>query len=157
MCNCKMFAHLIFRHVFAVFGGLMDCPELTGAVVFLILTASLSITLACLCCSYHCVRNNDDLPFGIFCIAYCLLFLFICVTVSGTVVVFTRIHPVGTDQPPPDMLKNNSVVNVSDLSSCGMSELPLGILIICYFLAILFLVISYCACILALGYRHSDD
>ena len=133
-------------------GGLQYCSELTGAVVFLYLVAALAITLGCLCCSYHWAQDNDDLPYGIFCVAYCLLFLFICITVSGTVVVFTRVHPVGTDQPPPDMPNGTSV-----LSNCTMTELPFGVLIVCYCVSIVLLFVAYCGCVLAFGSRHMED
>ncbi len=139
---------------YTVFGGIMDCPELNGAVVYLFLVATLSITLGCLCCGYYWVKDNHDLPFGIFCVAYCVLFLYICITISGTVVVFTRIYPIGPDQPPPDMV-NGTSVNV--LSHCKMVELPFGVLIVCYCVAVLILCIAYCACLLALGARHVDD
>lgn len=119
----------------------------------------LSISLGCLCCFYHWVKDDDDLPFAIFCMAYCLLLLFIFVTIAGTVVVFTRIHPIGPDQPPPGISLPNkspavqatapSLNGASD--TCGMVELPLGVLVICYFLSLGFAVMSYVACILALG------
>ncbi len=138
----------------AVLSGITDCSELNGAVVYLFLVAGLSLTLCVLCSCYHFVKDNPDLPFGLFCVAYCVLFLFICVTIAGTVVVFTRIYPIGPDQPPPDMI-NNTVVN--DLANCSMVELPFGVLIVSYFVAILILLIAYGACILALGARHVDD
>jgi len=134
-------------------GGISYCHELDGGVVFLYLVSSLSISLGFLCCCYHWAKDNDDLPYGIFCVAYCLLFLFICVTITGTVVVFTRIHPIGPDQPPPDM--HNATVDV--LTGCSMIELPFGVLLVCYVIAILLLVIAYCACLLAFGARHVDE
>ncbi len=135
----------------------MACPELGGAVVYLFLVAALSFTLCFLCSCYHLVKDNPDLPFGLFCVAYCVLFLFICVTIAGTVVVFTRIHPIGPDQPPPappDMI-NGTTVDV--LSNCSMVELPFGVLIVCYCVAVIILLVAYAACILALGVRHVDD
>ena len=80
--------------------------------------------------------------------AYCLLLLFQFVTIAGTVVVFTHIHPIGPNQPPP---YESTIQNVTAIESCGMTELPLGILVICYILAIAFVLMSYFACILALG------
>ncbi len=68
--------------------------------------------------------------------------------------MFTRIYPIGPDQPPPDMV-NGTTVNV--LSHCKMVELPFGVLIVCYCVAVLILCIAYCACLLALGARHVDD
>ena len=130
------------------FGGLVHCPHLTGAAVFCVLMATLSISLGLLCCCYHWVKDDDDLPFAIFCVAYCLLLLFQFVTITGTVVVFTHIHPIGPNQPPP---YKNVNYNVTATESCGMTELPLGILVICYILAIAFVLMSYFACILALG------
>ena len=115
--------------------------------MFCILMAILSISLGFLCCCYHWVKDDDDLPFAIFCVAYCILLLFQFVTIAGTVVVFTHIHPVGPNQPPP---YESTTIPVAS-NSCGMTELPLGILIICYILAIAFVMMSYFACILALG------
>lgn len=139
-------------------GGLKECHTLQGAVIFCQLMGGLSIALGFLCCSYHWVKDDDDLPFAIFCVAYCLLLLFIFVTIAGTVVVFTRIHPIGPDQPPPgvslphphekDPYRNATGIGAKE---CGLIELPLGILVICYFLAIGFACMSYFACILALG------
>ena len=116
--------------------------------MFCVLMATLSISLGLLCCCYHWVKDDDDLPFAIFCVAYCLLLLFQFVTIAGTVVVFTHIHPIGPNQPPP---YKNVNYNVTATESCGMTELPLGILVICYILAIAFVLMSYFACILALG------
>lgn len=170
----------------AVLGGLNDCPTLHGAVVFCVLMGLLSICLGFLCCFYHWVKDDDDLPFAIFCVAYCLLLLFMIVTIAGTVVVFTRIHPIGPDQPPPGiplpnknatssssslLNKEEGAVGVASTSlpsppgegvtpptnrteagkDCSMVELPLGVLVICYFLSLAFVIISYMACILALG------
>ena len=144
----------------------MQCPTLNGAVVFCLLMSTLSFSLGLLCCFYHLVKDEEDLPFAIFCMAYCLLFLFMIITISGTVVVFTRIHPIGPDQPPPgvplpniaslqNLLTAGSERNVTVLAAgakdCGLVELPLGVLVICYFLSIGFVVMSYVACILALG------
>ena len=123
--------------------------------MFCILMAILSISLGFLCCCYHWVKDDDDLPFAIFCVAYCLLLLFQFVTIAGTVVVFTHIHPIGPNQPPPYEDAASKIVNANVTSiaseSCGMTELPLGILVICYILAIAFVLMSYFACILALG------
>ena len=132
----------------------MECPTLNGAVVFCFLVSILSLTLGLLCCCYHWVKDDDDLPFAIFCVAYCLLLLFIFITVAGTVVVFTRIHPIGSDQPPPGVPlphQNSSAVLKAGVEDCQMVELPLGVLVVCYFLAIGFVLMSYIACILALG------
>ena len=120
--------------------------------MFCILMAILSISLGFLCCCYHWVKDDDDLPFAIFCTAYCLLLLFQFVTVAGTVVVFTHIHPIGPNQPPPYESTMTSMI-----SDCGMTELPLSILIISYILAISFVVMSYLACILALGASSDVD
>lgn len=140
----------------AAFGGLEKCPTLHGAVIFCQLLGALSLSLGFLCCCYHWVKDDEDLPFAIFCVAYCLLILFMSVTIAGTVVVFTRIHPLGPDQPPPGVpLPNkNLTVAVADplaAKECGMVELPLGVLVICYVLSVAFCLMSYFACILALG------
>ena len=122
----------------------------------------LSISLGCLCCFYHWVKDDDDLPFAIFCVAYCLLLLFMFVTIAGTVVVFTRIHPLGPDQPPPGIplphtgtpeggVASSPHTGTTTGADCGMVELPLGVLVICYFLSVGFAMMSYFACILALG------
>lgn len=143
---------ILFVSLLAAFGGLTDCPTLHGAVVFCQLMGALSISLGFLCCCYHWVKDDEDLPFAIFCVAYCLLLLFIFITIAGTVVVFTRIHPLGSDQPPPGVpLPKNVVTNSTTTKECGMVELPLGILVICYFLSLGFALMSYFACILALG------
>lgn len=138
---------------FSAFGGLSDCPTLHGAVIFCQLMAALSLSLGLLCCCYHWVKDDDDLPFAIFCVAYCLLLLFMAVTIAGTVVVFTRIYPVGPDQPPPSIpLPNKNLTAVAAAAKdCSMVELPLGVLVICYFLSICFCIIAYFAFILALG------
>ena len=136
-------------------GGLVHCPHLTGAVVFCILMAILSISMGFLCCCYHWVKDDDDLPFAIFCVAYCMLLLFQFVTIAGTVVVFTHIHPIGPNQPPPYDDPTTAVPPVSN--ACGMTELPLGILVICYVLAIGFVMMSYFACICALGASSDVD
>lgn len=142
-------------HVCVAFGGLMQCPTLNGAVVYCLLVAILSLSMGILCCCYHWVKDDDDLPFAIFCVAYCFLLLFMFITIAGTVVVFTRIHPIGEDQPPPGvpLPSHNSTGNghAVGVKNCEMVELPLGVLIICYFLSLGFVVMSYMACILALG------
>ena len=143
--KCPLVCYII------VYGGLMNCPTLNGAVVFCILLSVLSLSLGFLCCCYHWVKDDEDLPFAIFCVAYCLLLLFIFVTITGTVVVFTRIYPIGPDQPPPGISLPNKGNGTTGVDHCGMVELPLGILIICYFLSIGFVLMSYIACILALG------
>lgn len=145
-----------------VFGGLAECPRLHGAVVFCLLMGTLSISLGFLCCCYHWVKDDDDLPFALFCVAYCLLLLFMFVTIAGTVVVFTRIHPLGPNQPPPGVPFPPGSNNTQTLTSgtggvavgeqeCAMVELPLGVLVICYVLSLGFAFMSYFACILALG------
>lgn len=116
--------------------------------------AALSISLGFLCCSYHWVKDDDDLPFAIFCVAYCLLLLFQFVTIAGTVAVFTHIHPIGPNQPPP---YENTIQAYMETESCEMTELPLGILVICYILAIAFVLMSYFACIIALGASSDVD
>lgn len=102
------------------------------------------------------------------------------ITIAGTVVVFTRIHPIGPDQPPPGIPLPNTTLTATvdvgvaggtesgtvgvaggtdesavgvaaDDEHCRMVELPLGVLVICYSLALGFAIMSYCACILALG------
>ena len=118
---------------------------------------ALSLSLGFLCCCYHWVKDDDDLPFAIFCVAYCLLVLFMAVTITGTVVVFTRIHPLDPNNPPPGIpLPNQNLTSAvtaatAEVKDCSMVELPLGVLIICYFLSICFCLMSYFACILALG------
>ncbi len=143
----------------------MQCQGLHGAVVFCLLMGALSISMGFLCCCYHWVKDDDDLPFALFCVAYCLLLLFMFITIAGTVVVFTRIHPLGPNQPPPGVPfppgsnatqsptsegVTNSVSAVG-MGECDMVELPLGILVICYVLSLGFAFMSYFACILALG------
>lgn len=109
--------------------------------MFCILMAILAISLGTLCCCYHWVREDDDLPFAIFCVAYCLLLLFIFLSGAGTTVVFTHY----------DTISSGSYTRGNETVPCHMSELPFGILIITYFVGGLLLLISYCACILALG------
>ena len=159
------------NHPIPVFGGLTQCHGLHGAVVFCLLMGTLSITMGCLCCCYHWVKDDDDLPFALFCVAYCLLLLFIFITIAGTVVVCTRIHPLGPNQPPPGVpfppgsnathhqaLTSGGVaghaadaLSAAGEKDCSMVELPLGVLVICYMLSLGFALMSYFACILALG------
>ena len=83
------------------------------------------------------------------------------VTITGTIVVFTRIHPIGPNQPPPGVPTVSSVslnaTVLEDSSLCSMTELPLGVLVICYCLSIVFVMVSYFACILALGATSDVD
>ncbi len=130
----------------------MECTSLNGAAVFCFLISALSFSLGLLCCTYHWVQDDDDLPFALFCVAYCLLLLFMFVTIAGTVVVFTRIHPVGHLQPPPGVPFPSQHFNGTSVDGkCDLIELPLGVLIICYGLSLGFVIMSYVACILALG------
>ena len=120
----------------------MNCPPLTGTYVFCFLMAILAISLGFLCCSYHWVRNDEDLPFAIFCVAYCLLLLFIFVSVAGTTALFTHKELI---------ISGNYTNSDGQTIDCGMSELPFVVVAISYVIGALLAVISYCACILALG------
>ena len=133
-----------FSCMFSALGGLLNCDHLMGASVFCFLMATLSIFLGFLCCCYHWVRNDEDLPSAIFCAAYGLLVLFICVTVAGTTVVFTRVDLIFDGEPP--MIDGAEIT-----SNCAMTGLPVATLVISYICTVLFLCISYWACILALG------
>lgn len=128
-------------------GGLVHCPQLTAASVFCFLIAILAISLGCICCCYHWVKDEEDLPFAIFCVGYCMLLLFIFTVVTGTTVVFTEF----------DLIFNTAGNSTAVPASCGMTELPFGTLIISYFLGALFVVISFIACILALGATSDVD
>ena len=127
----------------AVFSGLESCPSLLGTSVFCYLLSSLALALSILCCCYHWVRDDEDLPHAIFCMAYCLLLLFIFTSVAGTTSVFTHY----------DSISNGTVFDWESkkVLDCGMTYLPYGIMILSFFLGAFFLVMSYVACILALG------
>ena len=137
----------IYHSYHPALGGLVHCPQLTGAAVFCFLMAILAISLGCICCCYHWVKDEEDLPFAIFCVGYCLLLLFIFTVVTGTTVVFTEF----------DLIFNTAGNSTAVPASCGMTELPFGTLIISYFLGALFVVISLIACILALGATSDVD
>ena len=109
--------------------------------MFCILMAVLAISLALLCCCYHWVQEDEDLPFAIFCVGYCLLLLFIFTTITGTTVVFTHF----------DVIRNGSYWTEAGYVDCDMAGLPFGILLLSYVLGVFFCVVSYCACIVALG------
>ena len=94
-----------------------------------------------MCCGYHWVKDDDDLPFAIFCAAYCLLLLFIFTTIAGTTVVTTHF----------DMIMNGTYVQGNETIHCSMSELPLATLLLAYATGIVCFVIAYFAFILAMG------
>ena len=137
----------VIHFLLLALGGLVHCPQLTGAAVFCFLMAILAISLGCICCCYHWVKDEEDLPFAIFCVGYCLLLLFIFTVVTGTTVVFTEL----------DLIFNNVGNSTSVPASCGMTELPFGTLMLSYFLGVVFVVISFIACILALGATSDVD
>lgn len=127
----------------SVFSGLDGCPTLTGTAVFCYLMACLALCLGLLCCCYHWIKTDEDLPHALFCVAYCLLVLFIFTSVAGTTAVFTHY----------DTLSNGTHYDIEsqrDLN-CGMTHLPIGVLILSYVLGASFVIMSYVACILALG------
>ena len=128
-------------------GGLVHCPQLTAASVFCFLMAILAISLGCICCCYHWVKDEEDLPFAIFCVGYCLLLLFIFTVVTGTTVVFTEF----------DLIFNTVGNSTLVPASCGMTELPFGTLILSYFLGVLFVVISFITGVVALGATSDVD
>lgn len=104
---------------------------------------SLSLCLGLLCCCYHWIRTDEDLPHALFCVAYCLLLLFIFTSVAGTTSVFTHYNT----------LSNGSHYNVDTHEdvSCGLTHLPVGVMVISFVLGAFFVVMSYVACVLALG------
>ena len=122
-------------------GGIVDCPPLTGGAIVTFILAILSISLACMCCGYHWVKDDDDLPFAIFCSAYCILLLFIFTTAAGTAVVFTHF----------DTITNGTYVQGNETVHCSMSELPLASLMLAYAAGIVCCVIAYFAFFLAMG------
>jgi len=128
----------------------VNCPSLTGASVFCVLMAILAISLGCICCCYHWVKEEEDLPFAIFCVGYCLLMLFMFTVITGTTVVFTRFDLIYDGEAT---VGNSTSVP----ASCGMTRLPFGTLLISYVLGGLFAVIAYVACILALGATSDVD
>ena len=129
--------------VFLAFSGLEECPSLTGAAVFCYLMGILSLCLGLVCCCYHWVRSDEDLPHALFCMAYCLLVLFIFTSVAGTTSVFTHYDTIsnGTDY-------DSSIQKEVD---CGMTHLPVGVMGLSFLLGAFFVVMSYVACVLALG------
>ena len=127
----------------SAFSGLDECPGLTGTAVFCYLIASLALCLGLLCCCYHWVRTDEDLPHALFCVAYCLLLLFIFTSVAGTTSVFTHYETISNGTQYDS--HNHTAV------SCGMTHLPVGVLILSYVLGTFLVVMSYVACVLALG------
>ena len=67
--------------------------------------------------------------------------------VTGTTIVFTEF----------DLIFNTVGNSTSVPASCGMTELPFGTLILSYCLGVLFVVISFIACIVALGATSDVD
>ena len=126
-----------------MFSGLEGCPSLTGAAVFCYLIGILSLCLGLLCCCYHWVKSDEDLPHAIFCMAYCLLLLFIFTSITGTTSVFTHYNTItnGTDYDS----------GTQEKFECGMTHLPVGVMVLSYVLGTFFVVMSYIACVLALG------
>jgi uncharacterized membrane protein HdeD (DUF308 family) len=125
------------------FSGLDKCPSLTGASVFCYLMGILSLCLGLLCCCYHWIRSDEDLPHALFCVAYCLLLLFIFTSVAGTTSVFTHYST----------LSNGSDYDIHTHKDvpCGLTHLPVGVMVISFVLGVFFVVMSYVACVLALG------
>ena len=111
--------------------------------MFCYLMGILSLCLGLVCCCYHWVRTDEDLPHALFCMAYCLLVLFIFTSVAGTTSVFTHYDTIsnGTDY-------DSSIQKAVD---CGMTHLPVGVMGLSFLLGAFFVVMSYVACVLALG------
>ena len=130
----------------AAVGKTVDCPPLVGASAFCFILATLGIVLSCLCCCYHFFKDDDDIPFAVFCCAYCLLVLFIATAVAGTVTVFLHY----------DTITRGFYYDKSALVRCSLTEVPFGTLIVTYVISVLLVVMSYCACIIAIG-ATSDD
>ena len=130
----------------AAVGKTVDCPPLVGASVFCFILAMLGIVLSCLCCCYHFVKDDDDIPFALFCCAYCLLVLFIATAVVGTVTVFLHY----------DTISRGFYYDRATLVHCSLTEVPFGTLILTYVISVLLLVMSYCTCIIAIG-ATSDE
>ena len=129
--------------VCSVFSGLDECPTLIGASAFCYMIACLALSLGLLCCCYHWVRQDEDLPHALFCMAYCLLVLFIFASVAGTTAVFTHY----------DTLSNGSHYDTHSHKDvpCGMTHLPVAVMVLSFILGAFFVVMSYVACVLALG------
>ena len=125
------------------FSGLNNCPSLMGGTVFCYLMASLAVFLGLLCCCYHWVKDDEDLPFALFCVAYYLLMLFIFTSVAGTTAVFTHYDTI-SNGTAYDWHSNKTL-------ECGMTQLPFGVMILSFGLGAFFVIMSYVACILALG------
>ena len=125
------------------FSGLKECPSLTGATVFCYLFGCLALSLGLVCCCYHWVRDDEDLPHAMFCVAYCLLLLFIFTSVAGTTSVLTH-YDILSNGTQDDGLGNKTL-------SCGMTYLPVGVMVLSMALGVFFVIMSYVACILALG------
>lgn len=126
-----------------MFSGLEECPSLTGTTVFCYLMACLALCLGLVCCCYHWIRNDEDLPHALFCVAYCLLLLFIFTSVAGTTAVLTHY----------DTISNGTHYNADshEVVSCGMTYLPVVVMVLSFVLGAFFVLMSYVACILALG------
>ena len=75
--------------------------------------------------------------------AYCLLLLFIFTSVAGTTSVLTHYSTL-TNGTQYDVQTHDGV-------SCGLTHLPVGVMIISFVLGAFFVVMSYIACVLALG------
>ena len=114
-----------------------------GGIVFCYLVACLSLVLGLVCCCYHWVRSDEDLPHALFCVAYCLLLLFFFTTIAGTTAVFTHYDSI-TNGTHYDLHSNKTL-------SCGLTHLPVGVMVFSFVLGALFVIMSYVACILALG------
>lgn len=149
--SCAVFNTLLFLSAVTLIllvsvGKTVDCPPLVGASAFCFILAMIGIILSCLCCCYHFVKDDDDLPFALFCCAYCLLVIFIATAVAGTVTVF--IHY--------DTISKGFYHEQATLIQCHLTAVPFATLIITYVISISLVVISYCACIIAIG-ATSDD
>ena len=127
----------------SVFSGLEKCPVLLGGAVFCYLMASLAIFLGLVCCCYHWVKDDEDIPHALFCVAYYLLLLFIYTSVAGATAVFTHIDTISNGTHFDD--QTNSIV------SCGLTYLPFGVMVLSMILGLFFVIMSYVACVLALG------
>ena len=111
--------------------------------MFCYLVACLSLVLGLVCCCYHWVRSDEDLPHALFCVACCLLLLFFFTSIAGTTAVFTHYDSI-TNGTHYDLHSNKTL-------SCGLTHLPVGVMVFSFVLGALFVIMSYVACILALG------
>lgn len=119
----------------------MDCQPLTGATVFCFLMAILAFSLGCLCCCYHWVREDEDLPFAIFCTAYCLLLLFIFTLVAGATAVFTHL----------DVVVDSKYEHDGEIHHCQMTPFPVVIVGLTSLVGLGFVIMSFVAFVLAMG------